>query len=85
MGTTYKATNNFSMENKDIKNVERPTPLTTKILELRPNSTLKVYTSAYKVQMVRVTCSYLNKKFGRKVFTVSDKGIVDHCIVTRLS
>ena len=73
------------MENKDIKNVERPIHLTTKILEMRPNSTLKIYTSAYKVQTVRVSCTNLNRKFGRKIFTVSDKGFTDHCIVTRLS
>ena len=73
------------MENKDIKNVERPKPLSVQILEMRPNSSMNIYTSAYKVQTVRVCCTSLNKKYGRKIFTVSDKGIVDHCIVTRLS
>lgn len=72
------------MENKDIKKIGRPTPLRSRLLDMLPNSTLSVYTSAYKVPVVRVMCSKLNRKFGKKVFVVTDNGLTNYCKVTRL-
>lgn len=71
--------------NKDIKNIPRARRLREILLEMIPNSTLCVFTSAYKTQSVRVQCSTLNRKYGKKVFVVTDKNLTDHCIVTRLS
>ena len=71
--------------NKDIKNVSKPRALRLILREMTPNSSVNIWTSAYKTQSVRVQCSTLNREYNRKIFVVTDKGLDDYCIVTRLS
>lgn len=70
--------------NKDIKNIERPKMLRQILLEMTPGETLTIYYAAFKVQQCRVTAYRLNKFFNKKTYLVSDKGMTDRCIVTRV-
>ena len=74
----------MSLMGKVIKNIERPVKLQELLLELRPNENIQIYCTAYKPEIVRVRCSQLNKKFNKKVFVATSKGLVDSTIVTRL-
>ena len=42
------------------------------------------YPTAFKTSQVRIAASRLNKKFNKKIYFVSDKGMTDRCVVTRL-
>lgn len=70
--------------NKYMKFFERPKHLGDILLELKADSTITIYTTAFKTAHVRTTVCRLNKKLNKKTFTVSDKGMTDRCVVTRL-
>lgn len=69
---------------KVIKKIERPERMTDILLALKPNESVQIYCYAYKAESIRARCTVINKKFGKKIFAVSTKGLMDSTMVTRL-
>lgn len=71
--------------NKDREISERLLTLADLLMTMERGGNMIIYCTAYKTSVVRETVCRVNKKFNKREFSVSDKGMTDRCVVTRLA